>query len=161
MPRSPAPAQNPDSPIASPVADSLDTSFLESLVGYNARRAALQIISLFLKRMTVHEMRPVEFSVMSLIQRNPGITSRQLCDTLGLLQPNLVGMVSALENRKLLVRKPHPRDGRATGLYPTAAGKALVHKGEQTVAALEIEATSALTASERKTLIRLLKKIYL
>lgn len=139
----------------------LDTSFLESLVGYNARRAALRIIELFIRRMVVHDMRPVEFSVLSLITRNPGITSRQLCDTLGLLAPNLVGMVRALEKRKLITRKPHPSDGRATGLYPASAGIELVEAGEKTVSALEIEATSSLTASERKTLIRLLKKIYL
>lgn len=147
-------------PAATP-AEGLDTSFLESLVGYNARRAALQIIELFLSRMVVHDMRPVEFSVMSLIARNPGITSRQLCDTLALLAPNLVGIVRSLEKRKLITRKPHPSDGRATGLYPTRAGTAMVQVGEKTVSTLEVEATSSLSASERKTLIRLLKKIYL
>ncbi|MES2911652.1 MAG: MarR family winged helix-turn-helix transcriptional regulator [Pseudomonadota bacterium] len=148
-------------PPAAELTEGLDTSFLESLVGYNARRAVLQIIELFISRMTDHDMRPVQFSVMSLIARNPGITSRQLCDVLGMMSSNLVAMVRALEKRKLISRKPHPNDGRATGLYPTRAGTALVQTGEKTISALEIEATSGLTSNERQTLIRLLKKIYL
>lgn len=153
----------PDSslPPAATLTEGVDTSFLESLVGYNARRAVLQIVELFLGRMVTHDMRPVEFSVMSLISRNPGITSRQLCDVLGLMSSNLVAMVRSLEKRKLISRKPHPNDGRAMGLYPTRAGTALVQTGEETISALEIEATSSLTAGERKTLIRLLQKIYL
>lgn len=159
----PSSEQNQDStfPLAATLTGDVDTSFLESLVGYNARRAVLQIIELFISRMTEHEMRPVEFSVMSLIARNPGITSSQLCDVLGMMSSNLVAMVRSLEKRKLISRKPHPNDGRATGLYPTRAGTALVQTGEKTISTLEIEATSGLTANERKTLIRLLKKIYL
>ena len=44
----------------------IDTSFLESLLGYNARRAALTIIGeAFLERMSVYGLRPVDFSVLS------------------------------------------------------------------------------------------------
>ncbi|MES1979060.1 MAG: MarR family winged helix-turn-helix transcriptional regulator [Pseudomonadota bacterium] len=161
MPLSPEKDLDSDPAAATSPTRDLDTSFLESLVGYNARRAVLQIIELFISRMTDHDMRPVQFSVMSLIARNPGITSRQLCDVLGMMSSNLVAMVRSLEKRKLIIRKPHPNDGRATGLHPTRAGTALVHVGEQTISALEIEATSGLTSAERKTLIRLLKKIYL
>ena len=57
--------------------DTVDTSYLETLIGYNARRAALSVIGLFLQRMAVYGLRPVDFSVLSLITHNPGITSRQ------------------------------------------------------------------------------------
>lgn len=144
-----------------PSVDQVNTDYLESLVGYNARRAALVIIELFLQRMSGYELRPVEFSVISLIMHNPGITSRQLCGTLGMLPPNLVGMVNQLEKRGLIVKRPHPSDGRATGLHPTPAGLALVEKAEKTALELETEATTRLTPAERKTLIRLLKKVYL
>lgn len=68
-------------------ADALDTRFLESLVGYNARRAALTIIETFVQDMSVHGFRPVDFSVMSVIKDNPGVTSRQLCAALNILPP--------------------------------------------------------------------------
>ena len=144
-----------------PCVDQVNTDYLESLLGYNARRAALVIIELFLKRMAVYELRPVEFSVVSLIVHNPGITSRQLCSALGLLPPNLVGMIGAFEKRGLIARRPHPSDGRANGLHLTLAGEKLMREAEKAALDLENDATATLTAVERKTLIRLLKKVYL
>lgn len=144
-----------------PAVDTIDTGYLESLIGYNARRAALTVIEIFLERMAVYKFRPVDFSVMSLISHNPGITSRQLCAALDILPPNLVAIINAMERRELIVRKPHPRDGRAVGLHLTASGKKLMHDAERTAQKLESDATTRLTAAERKTLIRLLQKIYL
>ncbi len=58
------------------------------------------------------------------------------------------------------MRKPHPQDGRALGLHLTAEGESLMRAAEDTVAGLEAAATTALSASERRTLIRLLQKLY-
>ncbi len=143
-----------------PYVEQVDTSFLETLLGYNTRRSALVLIEPFLQRMAVYELRPVDFSVLSLIQHNPGITSRQLCNTLGILAPNLVGMIRTLEKRGLISRKPHPHDGRANGLHATAAGTKLMCAAEKTAAELDSEVATCLSRSERETLLRLLKKIY-
>ena len=144
-----------------PSVEIVDTSYLEGLVGYNARRAALAVIEVFLERMAIYDLRPVDFSVLSLIAHNPGITSRQLCTTLGILPPNLVGMVGSLEKRELIVRQPHPRDGRALGLHLTASGQKLMRDAERTAAELEAEVAGRLTPGEQRTLMRLLKKVYL
>lgn len=141
--------------------EAIDTSYLESLLGYNARRASLAVIGVFLERMAVYELRPVDFSVLSLIHHNPGITARQLCGALGVLPPNMVGMLNALEARKLMSRKPHPSDGRAMGLHLTRSGAALAREAERTAAELEAEVAGRLGAAELRTLLRLLKKIYL
>ncbi len=149
-----------DAKTLTPFVEKVDTRYLEGLVGYNSRRAALAIIEVFMERMAVYDLRVVDFSVLSLIRHNPGITSRQLCSTLGIQAPNLVGMVNAMEKRGLMTRHPHPHDGRAMGLHLSAAGEILVQKAEITAAQLETEATSRLTAAQRKTLMLLLKKIY-
>ena len=148
-------------PKSPPAVDEVDASYLEGLIGYNARRAALAVIEIFLDRMAIYDLRPVDFSVLSLITHNPGITSRQLCSALGILPPNLVGMINALEKRELIHRQPHPRDGRAMGLHLTASGQKLMRDAEKTAAQLESDVAARLSASEGKTLIRLLKKIYL
>ena len=141
--------------------DKVDTGFLETLLGYNARRAALTIIELFLERMAIYQLRPVDFSVLSLVAHNPGITSRQLCTTLGIQPPNLVGLVGALEKRSLIRRERHQADGRAVSLYLTTDGQALLSSAEQTAVQLEQDAAPRLSAAERKTLMRLLQKVYL
>jgi DNA-binding MarR family transcriptional regulator len=141
--------------------DAVDTRFLQSLLGYNARRAALSIIGVFLERLAVYGLKPVDFSVMSVIHHNPGVTSRQLCASLSILPPNLVGLIQSLESRGLIDRKPHPTDGRAVGLHPTDKGVILMQQAEVTAFELEIDASSKLTAKQRQTLVQLLQKIYL
>ncbi len=139
----------------------MNTRFLQSLLGYNARRAALSIIGVFLERLAVYGLKPVDFSVMSVIHHNPGVTSRQLCASLSILPPNLVGLIQSLESRGLIDRKPHPTDGRAVGLHPTDKGVTLMLQAEVTAFELEIDASSKLTAKQRQTLVQLLQKIYL
>jgi DNA-binding MarR family transcriptional regulator len=150
-----------DSAPPTPFVEVVDTQYLESLLGYNARRAALSIIEVFLQRMAVYDLRPVDFSVLSLITHNPGITSRQLCSSLNILAPNLVAMVNGLEKKEMISRRPHPHDGRAMGLHLTDAGTKTMQLAEKTAAELEISSTPKLSSAERKTLLRLLKKVYL
>jgi DNA-binding MarR family transcriptional regulator len=149
-----------NSPLPDLASNGLDNSFLEKQVGYNARRASLSIIGLFMERMDEYELSVVDFSVLSLISHNPGVTSRQLCLTLAILPPNFVNLLASLERRGLVERKPHPTDRRAFGLHLSRAGKSLVRKAEKKVAELEIDATSRLTEAERLTLVELLKKVY-
>ena len=99
--------------------DTIDTRYLETLLGYNTRRATLTIIGRFIERMVEFDLRPVDFSVLSLIGHNPGITARQLCHTLNILPPNMVGFLKAFEKRDLIDRSPHPTDGRSMGLTLT------------------------------------------
>ncbi len=146
---------------SAPVIDHVDTSYLETLIGYNARRAALAVIEQFLEQMAVYDLKPVEFSVMSVIVHNPGVTSRQLCTALNILPPNLVRLIQLLETRGLIERKPHPNDGRAVGLHPTDEGKSLMAKAEVTASELEMSIGSKLTPNQAQTLVTLLQKIYL
>lgn len=144
-----------------PSVERVDTSYLQTLLGYNARRVSLQAIELFNQRMAAYDLSPVDFSVLSLVNHNPGITSRQLCSALNLLPPNLVGKISLMEKRDLLARKPHPDDGRAIGLHLTDAGSQMMQQAENTATQVELEVSSKLTTAETKTLLRLLQKVYL
>ena len=141
-------------------ATGVDTSYLETLLGYNARRAALTVIALFLRRMAPYDLRPVDFSVLTVIAHNPGVTSRQICAALDILPPNLVGMVKALHKRGLIERQPHPTDRRAQGLHLPLAGQQLHVQAQKTATDLEQEATHALTPAELQTLTALLRKVY-
>jgi len=139
----------------------LDASYLQSLLGYNARRASLAIIEQFHIDMASFDLRPVDFSVLSLIRHNPGITSRQLCHALNIQPPNMVVFLKSFEKRQLVEREPHPTDGRAMGLTLTESGEAMMQEAEKTAKDSGLKASSALTDGERQTLSRLLQKIYL
>lgn len=152
----------PASPSAgvSEASSGLDTSYLETLLGYNARRAALAVITVFLRRMAPFGLRPVDFSVLTLIAHNPGVTSRQLCAELDILPPNLVGMIKNLDKRGLIERKPHPSDRRALGLHLSAEGKQLQKQAQLTATRLEHDVSNSLTPAELDTLNALLRKVY-
>ena len=140
--------------------DQVNASFLESLLGYNARRASLALVGVFMRCMERFDLKIVEFSVLSLVGSNPGITSRQLCQQLAVLPPNMVGMIDALGKRGFLERRPHPRDGRATGLYLTAAGGDLVETAEPELKSSEARSIAHLSAAEQVQLMALLQKLY-
>lgn len=139
----------------------IDTSYLESLLGYNARRASLVIIDHFVRGMAEFDLRPVDFSVLSVIGHNPGVTSRQLCAVLSILPPNLVGLIKGLESRGLIERRPHPQDRRAQGLHATEAGMALMLRAEARASELERQAAQTLSEAEQNQLIALLQRLYL
>jgi hypothetical protein len=44
-----------------PAVEQVDTTYLQTLLGYNARRAALSIIGVFLERLAVYGLKPVDF----------------------------------------------------------------------------------------------------
>ena len=93
--------------------------------------------------------------------RRPGVTSRQLCQQLNVLPPNMVVLLRQLDKRGLIERQPHPTDGRAVGLRLTSSGKNLIKKAEQAASVSDAEGANRLSAAERKTLARLLQKIYM
>lgn len=152
------PSETPAEPTSA--CDELDTSYLETLLGYNARRAALSVIAVFLERMEPYGLRPVDFSVLTLIAHNPGITSRQICTALDILPPNLVGMIKCLDKRGLIERRAHPTDRRAQGLHVSAIGKRLQSEAQTTATQLEQDVSKTLTAGELQTLNHLLRKVY-
>jgi DNA-binding MarR family transcriptional regulator len=144
-----------------PTSGRVCTDFLDGLLGYNARRTSLQLVACFVRDLTDLQLKPVGFSVLCLVGHNPGITSRQLCQTLDIQAPNLVGLVSALTERGCLERLPHPTDGRAWGLHLTPAGESLLAQAETRILASEQQACAGLSSAEQATLKQLLQKIYL
>ena len=113
-----------------------------------------------MQNMKAYDLRPTEFSVLSMILHNPGITSRQVCASLSILPPNLVVILKQFEKRELLTRSSHPTDGRAFVLALTPKGEKLVNEAEALSSLSDLNATSNLSPSERGTLINLLQKIY-
>ena len=138
----------------------LDTSFLEELIGYNARRASIAIGEVFYEKMAPYGLRQADFSVLVLLAHNPGATSRQLCAALNILPPNFVRLIGALDRRGLIERRPHPQDGRAVGLYLSAEGQALAAETSALVRELEADVVASLTDREVQTLRKLLRRLY-
>jgi DNA-binding MarR family transcriptional regulator len=138
----------------------LDNSFLRSLIGYHARRAALALIERDIVPMTARGLRVVSFSVLSLISRNAGVTPRQIGAALAIQQPNLTPLLKQLEALDYIERFDHPSDGRAWSLRCTDLGLKACRAVEAAVHDAERDATPQLSPRERETLIALLSKLF-
>ncbi len=137
----------------------LDQSLLLSLIGYNCKRAYLHIMPVFHKRMAKYELRPVDFTVLSLLKANPNISQKRLSAAINVSPPNLATLLDRLEQRGLLQRQRNPLDKRSQTLVLTETGARLCDKAEKTAVDLEVVAAGGLTEAERAQLIHLLQKI--
>ena len=147
-------------PTTEPPCASVDSSFLRSLLGYNTRRATLKIFDIFAARTQAHGLKPVEFSVLNLIGRNPNISHGQLCTELALLPPNLTKILQKLSRKHLIQRFRPESDKRAIYLKLTPTGQEQLDELEQVVTRLERDSAANLSDPELDQLIGLLQKIY-
>jgi len=143
-----------------PPCESIDSSFLRSLLGYNTRRATLKIFDIFDARTQPYGLKPVEFSVLNLIGRNPNISHGQLCAELALLPPNLTKILQKLSKKHLIQRLRPESDKRAVYLKLTETGLQQLKELEGVITQLERDAASNLSDQQLSQLIGLLQKIY-
>src|SRR5271163_2280086 len=112
-------ATPPRAAAAAPPAEP-DLGPLPALVGYALRRAQLAVFQDFVETMAALDVRPAQFSVLLLIERNPGVNQTQISEALGIKTANLAVMLNALEARGLAKRRPDALDRRAHALHLTA-----------------------------------------
>src|ERR1700692_2903771 len=84
---------------------------LSELLGYSLKRAQLKIFEDFLRCVAPLQLTPAQFSVLLLLDRNPGRNQTEIASTLGILRPNFVAMLDGLESRELCarIRSTHAR----------------------------------------------------
>ncbi len=95
-------------------------------LGYFLRRAQIAVFDDFHRHFAPFEIRPAQYSMLTIIEHNPGLSQTELANALGIKKTNLVAMVDALQRRKLLRREARPQDRRSYALYLTAQGQALI-----------------------------------
>lgn len=55
----------------------------------------------FLRCMASLQLTPAQFSVLLLVEKNPGRNQTEIASTLGILRPNFVALLDNLESRDL------------------------------------------------------------
>ncbi|MET0876313.1 MAG: MarR family transcriptional regulator [Tardiphaga sp.] len=107
---------------------------LSELLGYALKRAQLKVFEDFLRCMAPLQLTPAQFSVLLLLDNNPGRNQTEIANTLGILRPNFVAMLDALEGRGLLTRMRSPSDRRSHVLMLTDKGRATLTRAKKLVA---------------------------
>lgn len=100
----------------------LDLGILGGHLGYFVRRLQLDIFQEFIGRLAPFNVRPAQFSVLVLIESNPGRPQAAIARTLNIERAALAKMLHELERRGWIERLPSVADGRSHALYLTAEG---------------------------------------
>src|ERR1700726_3393177 len=133
---------------------------LAELLGYSLKRAQLRIFEDFLRCVAPLQLTPAQFSVLLLLDRNPGRNQTEIANTLGILRPNFVAMLDGLESRDLCARMRSTSDRRSHILALTEKGRAVLARAKKLVAAKhEARLNELLGPANRATLLGMLDKI--
>jgi len=133
---------------------------LADLLGYSLKRAQLKVFEDFLRCVAPLQLTPAQFSVLLLLDRNPGRNQTEIANTLGILRPNFVSMLDALESRGLCTRMRSTNDRRSHILVLTDKGRAVLARAKKLVASKhEARLNELLGPANRVALLEMLSKI--
>jgi len=133
---------------------------LSELLGYVLKRAQLKVFEDFLRCVAPLQLTPAQFSVLLLLDKNPGRNQTEIATTLGILRPNFVAMLDALETRDLCARMRSANDRRSHILVLTDKGRAVLARAKKLVASKhEARLNELLGPANRVALLEMLAKI--
>jgi DNA-binding MarR family transcriptional regulator len=134
----------------------IDLGPLTGLSGFMLRLAQLAVFGDFITACKRFDIRPVQYSVLTVIENNPGINQTELSSALAVKRANLVALIDELEQRGLAQRRRTARDRRAFGMFLTDRGAAVMVEGHAVVRAQDRRVTRRLGRGGRDLLIALL-----
>ena len=133
---------------------------LSELLGYSLKRAQLKIFENFLSCVAPLQLTPAQFSVLLLLDKNPGRNQTEIANTLGILRPNFVAMLDGLESRDLCARIRSTNDRRSHIVVLTDRGRAVLARAKKLVASKhEARLNELLGPANRTALLSMLAKI--
>lgn len=137
----------------------VDFGPLADLAGFMLRIAQVQLYEAYFAEFEADGITPGAIGILATVSKNPGVRQGVLADALRIKWSNMAKIIRSLGNRGLVERRVPASDRRALELRLTAAGRDVVDRMLPAIRRNDRAATAALTASERATLMRLLRKV--
>jgi DNA-binding MarR family transcriptional regulator len=132
---------------------------LTGYVGYALRRAQGAIFADFNATLSGLDLRPGQFAVLMLIERNPGASQSSVSLALGIQKANFVATIADLEKRQLVRRRKSDTDARTYSLSLTADGRALLKRAAELQALHESRVIAHIGPEARVQLLGLLERL--
>jgi DNA-binding MarR family transcriptional regulator len=133
---------------------------LGGIVGYQLAQASVLTSQVFQQQVGMpFELRPFEYTLLTLIGDNPGAASSSLAQALAVTAPNITMAIDRLSERGLVRRRQSSTDRRKQELRLSAEGTRLVASATERLLAGERAALVALSGAEQAMLLELLQKV--
>jgi DNA-binding MarR family transcriptional regulator len=123
--------------VKSPQTKSIVGSDLSHSLGYRIRRAQLWVFRDVSRRLAAFDISPAQFSVLSVIDANPGVNQLAIAQLLLIERAGLGRLVDHLERRALLYRSASAVNRRYYALHLTSVGRALLARMRPVIAESE------------------------
>ncbi|MFV1942159.1 MULTISPECIES: MarR family winged helix-turn-helix transcriptional regulator [Pseudomonas] len=138
----------------------INSPFLDEVIGYALRRAQLKVFQHLINELEAYDLRPAQFTALTLIEQNPGLMQAELARALAIEPPQMVIMLNKLEALGLALRIRCKADKRSYGIFLSKTGETLLKQLKDVAIRSDNEATAALSTEERQQLLHLLHKVY-
>jgi DNA-binding MarR family transcriptional regulator len=103
-------------------AEQLDLGHLDQHLGYFVRRLQVMIFRDFIRTLAPMRLRPAQYSVLLLIETNPGSSQASIGRALGIERARLARLLHDLQGRGWIERRPVDGDARSHALFLRAEG---------------------------------------
>jgi DNA-binding MarR family transcriptional regulator len=131
---------------------------LDSLLGYQLRRAQGAMHRDFLSAVADFGLTQKQAAAMWLIQANGGVSQVEVAAALGMDRATMMAVTDRLEDRGFVTRKRSSTDRRCQELYLTPSGQSTLRKCKARIGEHEEKFRAMFTASELDALLDALRK---
>lgn len=127
-------------------------------LGFVSAQLARQITNRLREHLTPLGLLPAQYTALAEIEKDEGLTQKDLVNRLDLEQPGVARTLAGLEAMGWIERRGLGR-GRAQGIHLTARSRAALPRAHEVAAAVDREATASLTRTERAHLLDTLETV--
>lgn len=127
--------------------------------GYLVRRLHQIHVAMFSARVADGQVTPVQFGLLSILIRRPGIDQATLGAELGLDPANVAEILRRLEDRNLLTRVVDPQNRRRKLCLATPDGKKFVQRYQKDMQLSQQQLLSPLNPADRQVFMELLGRL--
>ncbi|MBR1228064.1 MULTISPECIES: MarR family winged helix-turn-helix transcriptional regulator [unclassified Bradyrhizobium] len=138
---------------------SLDLSALQQTPGFMIRILQLLNFEAFFRHFQALEVSPVEYSILMTVRDNEAVTQSELAAVLKMQLPNLVKILSAMEEAGIVRRKRSSRDKRAVELSLSAAGQRRADEASRAGETFNEHTLAPLSKPERAAFLQMLTRL--
>jgi DNA-binding MarR family transcriptional regulator len=124
--------------------------------GYAVRRFQIWIFQDFIRTLEAVDIRPTQYSVMTVIGANPGLSQMAVAKRLGIERARVVHLLDSLEHRDLVSRIQSATDRRSHALHLTARGRSSLAKFKRLAAEHERHVAEKIGKENRERLLQIL-----
>ena len=129
---------------------------LDGHLGYFLRRLQVAIFQDFIRSLAPLDLRPAQYSVLLVIEANPGRSQAAIGQTLHIERARLARMLHELEGRGWVERRDG--DGRTHSLFLTGEGVQALARIKKLTARHEAQIAAMVGPKRRKQLMDLLRE---